>query len=33
LLDLGLLELSNDRLRATKTGRPLLNQLVQALMY
>ena len=33
LLDLGLLELSNDQLRATRTGRPLLNQLVQALMY
>ena len=33
LLDLGLLELSNTQLRATRTGRPLLNQLVQALMY
>jgi putative oxygen-independent coproporphyrinogen III oxidase len=33
LLDLGLLELSDSQLRATKAGRPLLNQLVQALMY
>jgi len=33
LLDLGLLELSDTQLRATRTGRPLLNQLVQALMY
>lgn len=33
LLDLGLLELSDNQLRATKAGRPLLNQLVQALMY
>jgi len=33
LLDLGLLELSDTQLRATKAGRPLLNQLVQALMY
>ena len=33
LLDLGLLELSDSQLRATRTGRPLLNQLVQALMY
>jgi coproporphyrinogen III oxidase-like Fe-S oxidoreductase len=33
LLDMGLLGLSEDQLRATKSGRPLLNQLVQALMY
>ena len=33
LLDLGLLELSDTQLRATRTGRPLLNQLIQALMY
>ena len=33
LLDLCLLELSDTQLRATRTGRPLLNQLVQALMY
>ena len=33
LLDLGLLKLSDSELRATKAGRPLLNQLVQALMY
>ena len=33
LLDMGLLALSEDQLRATKSGRPLLNQLVQALMY
>ena len=33
LLELGLLDLSGDQLRATEAGRPLLNQLVQALMY
>ena len=33
LLELRLLELLGDQLRATEAGRPLLNQLVQALMY
>ena len=33
LLELRLLDLSGDQLRATEAGRPLLNQLVQALMY
>ena len=33
LLDMRLLDLRENQLRATKTGRPLLNQLVQALMY
>ena len=33
LVELGLIEVTGDSVRATKTGRPLLNQLVQALMY
>jgi oxygen-independent coproporphyrinogen-3 oxidase len=33
LLELRLLDLSGDQLRATEAGRPLLNQLVQDLMY
>jgi oxygen-independent coproporphyrinogen-3 oxidase len=33
LLDMRLLDLRENQLRATKSGRPLLNQLVQALMY
>ena len=33
LVDLGLVEVSGDWVQATKAGRPLLNQLVQALMY
>ena len=33
LVDLGFVEVSGDCVRATKAGRLLLNQLVQALMY
>ena len=33
LVDLGFVEVSGDWVQATKAGRPLLNQLVQALMY
>jgi oxygen-independent coproporphyrinogen-3 oxidase len=33
LVDLGFLEVCEDWVRATEAGRPLLNQLVQALMY
>ena len=33
LLDLGLIAVNEDRLRATQSGRPLLNQLVTALMF
>ena len=33
LLDMRLLDLHENQVRATKSGRPLLNQLVQALMY
>ncbi len=33
LVDLGFIEVCEDWVRATEAGRPLLNQLVQALMY
>ena len=33
LFELGFIETSNDWVRATKKGRPLLNQLIQSLMY
>lgn len=33
LVDLGLIKVSGDSIRATEAGRPLLNQLVQALIY
>ena len=33
LFELRLLDLSGDQIRATEAGRPLLNQLVQTLMY
>ena len=33
LIELGLIELNNDEVRATDSGRPLLNQLIEAVMY